>query len=151
MAKDTKPNPKAPKNPVKFTAERQPTREARLKGAQLRVEKTRKRRELAELLNMTLGGNLGKNINTVLEAELGTKAETLEEALHYVMISKAMGKDVSAYNALMNVSGIAKPIKTDITSNGQTLAPIDAPPDLSLLTDEELTQLLAINRKLAND
>ena len=146
-----KRNPEPPKNPVKFSAERQPSRASIEKAAIKRSATLRKRRELSELLNMALGGKLGQNINTVLHAELGAKAETLEEALHYVMISKAMSKDVSAYNALMSVSGIAKPIKTDVTSNGQTLAPIDAPPDLSRLTDEQLTQLLEINRALAND
>lgn len=104
------------KDAVPFRKDRQPTKAQRAKGNKKRSETCKKKRELKELLSIALSGNIEKDINDVLVEEMGTRAETLEEALHFVQIAKAISsKDTQAYMALMNVSGISAPVKSTVT------------------------------------
>lgn len=101
---------------VKFSKDRQPSKEARIRGAKKTAETKAKRRELSDLLNLVIKGEFGKEINQVLTEKLGMKASTIEEALHFVQIAKAIGKDdTQAYMALMQTSGLNKAVKTEVS------------------------------------
>lgn len=135
------------KHAVPFSKTNQPNKAAIKKRSKARVETLKKRRELTDLLSIVLKGEFGEQINGVLEAQMGAKAETLEEALHFVQIAKAISdKDTQAYQALMATSGLNKPVKTDVTTNGQS---INKEPDYSKLSTKELLQLKEINKKCA--
>ncbi len=102
-----------PKNPKKFTKDYQP-------GRKKIAETKKKKRELTELLSLAIKGEFGKEINAVLINKLGIKANTIEEALHFVQIAKAIGKDdTAAYVALMQTSGLNKPIKIEQSGERQ--------------------------------
>lgn len=89
-------------NGVKFSANRQPSAESMKKRAETQRKKGAIRRELRALLSIRLAGQTGKEINESLK-ELGIKANTLEEAMHFAQISKAItSSDTSAYNAIIN-------------------------------------------------
>lgn len=99
-----------------FTKDRQPTKEQRKKQAKTRTENAKKKRELSDLLSIALKGKIEKGINSVLFLEMGIKAGTIEEALHFVQIAKALSqKDTTAYMALMQTAGLNKPIKIENT------------------------------------
>lgn len=126
-------NPNINKYSKPFTKDNQPSKEALAKRVKNRSENTRKRRELAELLNLSLKGNAEKDINEVLMEEMGISAATLEEALHFVQIAKALSqKDTAAYMALMNVSGLVKPTKVAQTDKDGN--------DVQLITKVEIVQ-----------
>lgn len=96
-----------------FTKERPPSKAAIAKRAATNRERSKKRRELTDLLSLALKGKIGNDINKVL-SDLGVKATTIEEALHFVQIAKAISKeDTQAYQALMQTSGLNKPVKTE--------------------------------------
>jgi hypothetical protein len=97
----------------KFSKDYQPSKESVKKRGETNRKNTQKRRELTELLSLALEGKIGDEINKVL-AQLNIQATTLEEALHFVQIAKAISqKDTQAYMALMQTSGLNKPIKTE--------------------------------------
>jgi hypothetical protein len=96
-----------------FSKDYQPSKAGIRKRAETNKKNTQKRRELNELLALALEGKIGEEINKVL-SQLNIKATTLEEALHFVQIAKAISqKDTQAYMALMQTSGLNKPIKTE--------------------------------------
>ena len=105
---------------VKFSKDRQPSKEARARAGKKVSETAKKKRDLSELLQFAIKGEFGDEINKTLFQALGIKADTIEEALHFVQIAKAISqKDTQAYQALMQVSGISKPVKTELTgANG---------------------------------
>jgi hypothetical protein len=97
----------------KFSKDYQPSKESVKKRGETNRKNTQKRRELSELLGLALEGKIGDEINKVL-SQLNIQATTLEEALHFVQIAKAISqKDTQAYMALMQTSGLNKPIKTE--------------------------------------
>lgn len=106
---------------IPFSKTNQPSAASIKKRAETRKRNTLKKRELADLLNLTLKGNINKAINTVLKSEMGVSAKTLEEALHFIQIAKAITqKDTDSYRALMQTAGLNKPVKveSDVTING---------------------------------
>ena len=114
-------NPKIKEYSKPFSKSNQPDKDAVRRRVQSRKKNIKKRRELAEILNLALKGKIGNQINDILN-DLGVKASTIEEALHFVQIAKAISnKDTQAYMALMQTSGLNKPEK--IEHSGQIATP----------------------------
>ena len=108
-------NPNIQKSAVRFSKTYQPSRASRKKAGKKKTATIKKRRELTKILSLALKGKFGEEINTTLFNGLGLKATSLEEALHFVQIAKAISKeDTQAYQALMQTSGLNKPEKSEI-------------------------------------
>lgn len=131
----------------KFTSEDNITPEQRLKSAETLKKKTKKKRELLELLNIKLKGSGGEMVQKKFEEIFGVKPRTLEEALHFSQVIKGItDKDTYAYSALMQGAGLNKPIKIDTTSGGK---PLQNAIDYSKMTTEDLLKLKEINERYA--
>lgn len=118
------PNIREVSKGTQFSKTRQPTDAQRKKAARNMSVVKQKKREIRELLALALTGEAGDQIKELIKEQFGDIPATVEEALHFMQIVKALSeRDTFAYKALMDVAGITKPTKiaqTDTEGNNIT-------------------------------
>jgi hypothetical protein len=130
-----------------FSSEYQPPAQIRSERNKKGNETRRKKRTLAQLLNLALEGDAGEKLKQGIKDLLGVEIFTIEEGLHISQIVKAIAdKDTSAYRVIVETAGIMAPTKfanTDVKGNDIKEE------NLSSLTEEELIQLHNLHAKLS--